>query len=277
MSIKKKTNRSQINEQMSEILAQYPDGLRAIILRKKISERLPSIKTHSIGAEISDLTNKHPKTFVRNIEKGKGVFYSLAKSDSTSTENVREQNAPNIISRNTRNTLKESDLYAPFAKYLEISSARSGSNDDDYQPLDECSVAIPWGDEGGKSPLGKWATPDVIGVFRPRRSAPVQFPHEIVSAEIKISDIFTGFGQACSYLLFSHKVYLVVPENDSSSMARIEAMCHLIGLGLVVFNPNKKPDPSIFSVRLRARKKEPDTYYVNQAITEDISTKLYRE
>jgi len=89
--------------------------------------------------------------------------------------------------------------------------------------------------------------------------------NEIVSAEIKLdpSQAITAFGQAVSYRLFSTQVYLVgpktMPREDSD---RIEALCMLCGIGLVLFNPEPaKPD---FTIRVRSQKNRPDMFYVNE-------------
>jgi hypothetical protein len=87
-----------------------------------------------------------------------------------------------------------------------------------------------------------------------------------VSAEIKTDSntLITAFGQACSYRLFSHKVYLVIPNSSSESdLARLDALCRLYGIGLILFDAQKPKDPG-YEIRVRAGKNEPDMFYVNR-------------
>jgi hypothetical protein len=65
---------------------------------------------------------------------------------------------------------------------------------------------------GWNSFKNKWATPDVIGTYKPKPSDHVKFPLELISAEIKIdgSQSIVAFGQACAYRLCSHKTYIVM-------------------------------------------------------------------
>ena len=112
----------------------------------------------------------------------------------------------------------------------------------------------------------KWGTPDVIGKRESKRSDIIQAPVEIVSAEIKpeVSQLVTAFGQACAYCLFSHKSYLVVPKQaPQDEIARLDSLCQVFGIGLVLFDSGNPKDPD-FSVRVRPRKQEPDLFYANK-------------
>ena len=112
----------------------------------------------------------------------------------------------------------------------------------------------------------KWGTPDVIGIREPRRSDIIKPPTEIVSAEIKldVAGLITAFGQACSYKLFSHKSYIVVPQNSSEEdIARHDSLARIFGIGLVLFNPLTPKSPD-FRIRARAAREEPDMFYVNK-------------
>ncbi len=66
------------------------------------------------------------------------------------------------------------------------------------------------------------------------RSDMIEAPIEIVSAEIKteVNQLVTAFGQACSYRLFSHKSYLVIPNRSPrDEIARLDSLCIVLGLG----------------------------------------------
>lgn len=113
---------------------------------------------------------------------------------------------------------------------------------------------------------GRWGTPDVVGVLSPRPSDILKFSHEIVSAEVKTdpSALITAFGQACSYRLFSHRVYLVIPTSiPEAELARLDALCRVFGLGLILFDAENREEPN-YQIRVRATKHEPDMFYANR-------------
>jgi hypothetical protein len=119
-------------------------------------------------------------------------------------------------------------------------------------------------------------TPDVIGVRRSKASDVVQFPTEIISAEIKLDSgqLITAFGQACAYKLFSHRSYLVIPaESSESDIARLDAICRIFGIGLILFE-NGQNQKTEFQIRVRAARHEPDMFYVNKNMKQ-IEDKLF--
>jgi hypothetical protein len=132
---------------------------------------------------------------------------------------------------------------------------------------DECTQAI---EVGGAAMGDRWGTPDVVGIVRPRLDDVFKPPIEIVSAEIKVSTdgLITAFGQACSYRLFSHKSYIVIPR--TADRDKLESLCFIFNIGLVVFDAASTENPK-FEMVARARKSDPDTFYVNEKI------KLLRE
>ncbi len=146
--------------------------------------------------------------------------------------------------------VKEEDFYGPFADWL-------------VNELEDCTKAIPL---GGNRFKDKWGTPDVVGKNESKRSDIIQGPVEIVSAEIKTdaNQFSTAFGQTCSYRLFSHKVYLVIPLNSpQDDIARLDSLCMVFSIGLILFNPESVENPE-FDIRVRAKKHDPDMYYVNK-------------
>ena len=145
--------------------------------------------------------------------------------------------------------VQESDFYEPFAEWLK--------ND-----LDEVTVVAPL---GGSSLKSKWGTPDVVGVYKPLASNLIKFPVEIVSAEVKIDPQapVVAFGQAVAYRLFSTKTYIAMPTSlTEEDQSRLESLCMLFGVGLVLFDLNK--DAPQFSIRVRAQRFSPDMFYVNE-------------
>ena len=130
--------------------------------------------------------------------------------------------------------------------------------------LEECTKAIPL---GGSKFGDKWGTPDVLGVLKFSEAESFRPPLEIISAEIKTdtTQLITAFGQACCYKIFSHKVYLVIPNDAEKDIKRIESLCLKFGIGLVLFNKLDKNNPA-FEIRTRAVKSEPDYFYINEYI-----------
>jgi hypothetical protein len=143
----------------------------------------------------------------------------------------------------------EEDFYASFADWLK-------------NELDEVTVAIALGGAGMQK---KWGTPDVIGVYKALASHRIKFDLEIISAEIKVDpqQPVVAFGQAAAYRLFSAKSYIVMPTSISEEdYSRLEALCMLFGIGLVLFETN--PEEPDFKIRVRAQRYPPDMFYVNE-------------
>lgn len=119
---------------------------------------------------------------------------------------------------------------------------------------------------GGNEFKDKWGTPDVIGIREPRKSDIIKPPTEIVSAEVKTDagNLITAFGQACSYKLFRHKSYVVIPkESLEEDIARLDGLCRIFGVGLVLFDAGNVETPA-FETRVRAAKHDPDMFYANK-------------
>ena len=106
-----------------------------------------------------------------------------------------------------------------------------------------------------------------MGVYKPQAANLIKFPLEVVSAEMKIDphQPVVAFGQACAYRLFSHKTYIAMPNTMSEEdQSRLEALCMLFGVGLVLFDL-KVTDPD-YSIRVRAQRIAPDMFYVNDFV-----------
>jgi hypothetical protein len=147
--------------------------------------------------------------------------------------------------------VREVDFYESFASWLV----------DDAEEVNQAVVI------GGSLLRGKWGTPDVIGVLKPKAQDLLKFEPQIVSAEIKIdpSQPVTAFGQAVAYRLFSHKSYIVVPNTTSDEdLARLKALCTINGVGLVTFTPDVD-QPRYTTIVLPALA-SPDMFYTNQML-----------
>lgn len=153
----------------------------------------------------------------------------------------------------TQHRIREEVFYPLFANWLK-------------NEIEDVTHAIAL---GGNAFKDRWGTPDVIGKAESRRSDVIKGPTSIVSAEIKVdtSGLVTGFGQACAYKLFSHKSYLVIPQETSQDeLARLDSLCQIFGIGLVTFN-SRNPAAPDFRLVVRPLKHEPDLFYTNRYVS----------
>lgn len=263
MMEKETSKRQQIFETAMEILENSHNGIKYKDLFDGISKKIPDINKNTIHGSIyyeivKKIKDGELEEVVR-LEKGKYILKKYLK-------NVPNSNIQKIVSEKSKGVKKdkfiEEDFYQPFADYL-------------VNTLKECTKA---NQLGGNIFQDKWGTPDVIGTYKVFGGI-VQIPTEVVSAEIKLdtNQLITAFGQACSYKLFSHKVYLVIPKNAREvDISRIESLCLKFGIGLILFDPNNKKNPG-FQIKARALKSEPDYFYLNEYLQsiKDIARELF--
>lgn len=228
-----------IIEKAKEILENSPQGMRYSELVNRIHEEYPEIKINTIKGNVWN--------FKQMIDNGEVEETTMPERGLyISKKYLKEQK---LTEEAAEKRIHEEDFYRSFADYL-------------VKDLEECSKAIVL----GKNKFGdKWGTPDVFGVYKFSETDPVRPPTEIISAEIKTdtNQLITAFGQACSYKLFSHKVYLVIPKEAERDVGRVESLCSRFGIGLILFDKNNPQNPN-FEIRTRALKSEPDYFYVNE-------------
>ena len=243
----------QIRKIAFDILEKRPEGIRYSELRRNILEINSSFNPNTISGATWDLDVQYPDKIYK---PDRGVFRLIIFK-----ENVPNQPDEQPTTKITAKAIKEEDFYKPFADWL-------------VKELEECTNAI---ELGGNIFRDKWGTPDVVGVRESKRSDIIQFPTEIISGEIKTDSygLITAFGQACAYKIFSHKSYIVVP-NDSQieDITRLDTLCRQFGIGLILFD-NKNPEDPNFEIRARAVKHEPDMFFVNKNL-KIIEDKLFR-
>jgi len=232
-------------------MEKYNNGIKFSQICKIMKEEYPEMTQGALYGFVRDLYKKHTDKIIK-ISAG---LYILKKLDQNNFSNNQ-----NINSNNLKSTISEEVFYQPFAEFLD-------------GELEDCSTVIPL---GGNYLGDKWGTPDVIGVFKTVRGDIVQ-TIEITTAEIKIETsstaLITAFGQACAYKLFSHRVYLVIPEQSGpEAIDRIDSLCILFGIGLILFDKDNPDDPK-FQIKNRAQKSMPDISYLNKKI-EKIADKL---
>lgn len=233
------TAKTRIAQKAIELLAGEPRGVRHSILIRQLQTVLPDIPVNTIRGGLVGLAEYKPAEVYR---PAKGLFQHVKYRE------LELMSAPETAA--IAPSPRESEFYASFSEYL-------------TEDLEECSKSIPL---GGCLFQAKWGTPDVIGIRKARESDIVKFPTEIVTAEIKTDtrNLITAFGQACSYRLFSHRCYLVIPRvSPADDLARLESLCLAVGLGMVLFDSQNASNPD-FTIRVRAARNEPDPFYVNR-------------
>jgi hypothetical protein len=224
-----------------KIISENPGGIRYTALVDSICQQSPETPRNTVHGSVWNLDALFPNEITK---PSRGLFTPVAKpEDSTVTLGATEQPGA------TGTKVRESDFYEPFAQWLK--------ND-----LDEVTQVASLGGAGLKS---KWGTPDVVGIYKPLASNLIKFPIEIVSVEIKIDPQapVVAFGQAVAYRLFSTKTYIAMPTTlTEEDQSRLESLCMLFGVGLVLFDLNK--DAPKFLIRVRAQRFSPDMFYVNE-------------
>ena len=248
-----KLNQRQVGERALQLLEDSPAGLRWSEVLRRIQDESPETPSGTIRGSVR-LAFQRSKDVVKVAQGAYQLAkYQEAQASVAAAEDEAAASTPVIVETrgHTKVTLLESDFYASFAEWL-------------VEGADEVTVAVPL---GGSVLKGKWGTPDVIGVLRPRVQDLLKFEPQIVSAEIKIdpNQPVIAFGQAIAYRLFSHKSYIVLPDTTSQDdLSRLKALCSIHGVGLVTFTlDTSAPD---YSVIVLPQQASPDMFYANQML-----------
>ncbi|MFN3945008.1 MAG: hypothetical protein ACK4K7_08770 [Allosphingosinicella sp.] len=261
-----KLNRKQIQESARRVLEERPGGIRWSDLLKTVHGRDPETPYNSVHGGLHALL-----TTSSDIVKVARGTYQLAKYvDADSREAVAEDRAVAAevveVETEAHETVRfsEADFYQSFAQWL-IDVAEDANE----------AVSL-----GGSVLRGKWGTPDVIGVLKPRVQDLLKFEPQIVAAEIKIDpgQPVVAFGQAVAYRLFSHKSYIVVPNTTSEDdLGRLKALCTIHGLGLVTFTLD--PEAPDYSTHVLPTQASPDMFYTNQMLRRllEADSKLFNK
>jgi len=203
----------QIQDRARAIVAENPGGIRFSDLLERIAAESPNTPRNSINGAVWNLHALYPSEISK---PSRGLFKPISDDDSV----------PDVPQFKKQTGTRESDFYKPFAEWLK----------DD---LDEVTDVAPLGGAGMKT---KWGTPDVIGVYKPSAGNLIRFTPEIVSAEIKSDpqQPVVAFGQAVACRLFSAKTYVAMPTTlTPEDQSRLESLCMLFGVGLVLFDVEK--------------------------------------
>ena len=249
-----KLNRKQIEDATRAVLERHPGGVRWAEVLKAVAADHPETPINSIRGATHNLFQRGDG--IAKIARGTYQLARFADTDAAAVDTdippvaLEVADEASDVAVRTAGSLTEQDFYASFAEWLEEN--------------DEVTVSAAL---GGSSLGGKWGTPDVIGVLRPRAQDIFKFEPQIVTAEIKATPAqpVVAFGQAVAYRLFSHKSYIVVPRTTTSDdMNRLTSLCSIHGVGLVVFTLDRDlPDYTVVVLPAVA---SPDMFYVNSML-----------
>ncbi|MBF0140156.1 MAG: hypothetical protein HQL74_07745 [Magnetococcales bacterium] len=240
-----------------ELLGQHKEGINFSKLKNMIIERDPVLNNNTIRGAIWDLDATFPE---KVCKPARGLFRLVDFSKNTDIKDTVSEIEESDFCDSEIKKHCESDFYQPFADYLQ----------NEIEEVTHAHVL------GGNVFGQKWGTPDVIGKKESKRSDIIKGNVEIVSSEIKTNtdQLITAFGQACAYKIFSHKVYLVVPQQFSrDDRDRLDSLCQICGIGLIMFDSTSPSNPN-FSILVRALKHEPDLFYTNMNMAK-IEKKLF--
>jgi len=235
----RKSKKWKVRYKAVELLEKNPNGLKFAELARMVANEFPDIPLNTVQRGLWGIDRKFPD----KVYKPAKGFYRLLKFKDIEIKEEEKRT-------DERTQLKEESFYEPFANWL-------------VNETEEATKAIPL---GGNIFKDKWGTPDVIGIREARQSDIIKTQTEVISAEIKLdsTNLITAFGQACSYTLFSHMVYLVVPKQSTEEdISRLDSLCLIFGIGLVLFDAKNVNDPK-FEIRVRPTKHEPDIFYTNK-------------
>ncbi len=234
------TNHERVIQELIKLISENPAGVRYSTLNKKVVEKYPDISSGSIHGSLWRFRTHLPAEI---YIPSKGLYKHIKFKDN------KELSPEDSKPAKPASKIDEEHFYKQFAEWI-------------VNELEECTKAISL---GGKKFGDKWGTPDVIGVREPRKSDIIKPPTEIIAAEIKTDSqaLIVAFGQACSYKLFSHRSYIVIPDDALvEDLARLDALARIFGIGLILFDKKEK-EPE-FEIRVRASRHEPDMFYVNK-------------
>jgi hypothetical protein len=257
-----KLNRQEIQKVALDYLAEHPNGARWSDILRHVQVSSPETPPNSIQGSLHVLMSASKK-----VEKVTRGVYQLAQFAEAATDTVVDANEPSTEPTTgdpSQPRIVEASFYDSFANWL-------------VDDAEDVTCAVPL---GGSWLKGKWGTPDVMGVLRPRSDDLLKFDTQIVSAEIKVDAAQTviAFGQAVSYRLFSHRSYIVVPVDIAADdHARLKALCSVHGIGLVTYQRN--PENPEYRVIVTPLTGIPDVYYANRMIRQlrDANEAAYRK
>lgn len=193
------------------VLEAHPQGIRWMEILRAVEAGAHDTPHNRVHGAVHNLLATRTEEIVK-VARGTYQLAKFVDADNAvaSAQEIATEATPVKAETPGSEALTEQDFYASFAEWLVES--------------DEVTVASAL---GGSSLGGKWGTPDVIGVLKPRAQDIFKFEPQIVTAEIKAvpNQPVVAFGQAVAYPLFSHKSYIVVPRlTTSDDMNRLTSL-----------------------------------------------------
>lgn len=240
-----KLNRAQIQKLALEALENAPGGMRWRQILRAVHLGNEETPSGSVSGGVRDLVLKSDEI----TQVGRGIYKKKKFESPADFVGEIEEKAEKETDIHG-DKLSESDFYQSFAQWLK-----------DMSEVNEAVVI------GGNIFKGKWGTPDVVGILRPKKRDILKFDPQIIAAEIKIDphQTIVAFGQAVSYHLFAHKSIIVVPNTISTDdLERLEVLCRIHRIGLVTFNISLN-DPEYTRI-VPAEYMDPDLFYTNEAL-----------
>lgn len=235
------SKKEEIRRKAFEILSmpEFKNGIRFTTLVKKVVSETGE-NENTCNGSLYNLPKELPDKISRPY---RGLF--ILKENEKFLKDVIEQNfekKPNI-------KLDENSIYQPAKDYL--------------LSREECTHAVI---VGGNIFGKKWGTPDILGAIRANSDAVYKPPLEIIAIEIKDEGYspVEALGQAMAYKLFSHRTWLILP--DDNDLDRIEGIAISANIGLISFS--KESDGFDFVTLNRPIAGHPDFAEVNNILEE---------
>ena len=247
---------NQIRMVAQKILDEQPEGefiklahwIAQVMLRLEVEVPAAELSRKQVHAVIYQHFIAEQGAVARNVERGERGMYRKASATQDESGNGSANDDEGDDGSGEDSKQKEKRYYKPFAAYLR-------------DTLLECDGAK---DVSGIRFGTRSENPDVIGLAVSDEDDIVRRT-ELVSVEVKapsnVGELMRGFEQACAYTRFSHKVYyVVVPESTrwwfDNHEARLTDLCHGLGIGLVVTDPDMDLDSSQFPFTLMTRARQ---------------------
>jgi hypothetical protein len=233
------SKKSEIRQKAVEVLGrpEYREGIRFATLIKIVIEETGE-NSNTCNGSLYNFPNEEPQVVSR---PHRGLF--ILKANESLVEGSLSIPSTETVS----SKYSESDIYEPVRNYLLAQQ--------------ECTHAIVL---GGSMFGKKWGTPDVVGAIRAPSDSVYKPILEIIAVEIKDPGYspVEALGQAMSYKYFSHRTWLVLPEDNE--IDRIEGIAISANIGLISFiHQNNNFN---FTILNRPVQGNPDFFEVNKIL-----------
>lgn len=235
--------RNRIRTIAFEQLGRHPEGLRFSHLLREIALVDPSLNAGTIKAVVWNLDKVSADQVYKPM---RGLFRLVVFKEPVSLK-AREEGR-----LRARDLVMETKVTLLFAEWLE----------QELQDVDRAMTPI------ANLFSGLCGTPTVLGLAETRPSdseAPLQ---GIVSAQIEsqTSGHIDAFGHACAARLFARRSYLVVPKRKRlEELLHLNALCRMVGLGLVLFNDLSLAAPG-FRLTVHPVDHDPDPVFESRCL-----------